>query len=272
MRYNNRLYPHPVLGIEDDIKGEFLTELQYKSDKQNIYLTPSFRLTEINLSNCILKAQALFIIHVYCRATMYREVFSSSQLIGTEIIIPANKLKGDVEADFFICAMKEIQKYSSANFNAEYGNSNFEIDRSDILAYGGKAKFVANKSPEELKSISSLIRIKNSGESLKPMYNEYESEKIEITLCQEDYDRYQLSVRNKEWHSIIHSGVVLPALIDALYFIEKDEAEAYSSRRWYRALNEIKTKSKIQDCFQIAQNILDKPLDRTFETLLREME
>lgn len=272
MRYNNRLFPYPVLGIVDDIVGEFSAELTYKSDNKVITLSPTFKLVEDYLHKLIQDGQAYFLIQVYCRSTMYREIFKTESSLPTPITIPSLKLRRDVEVHFFICAEKNIDKYFSKNFNSEYKESRFFIERSDILAYGGKAKFIANKSPEELKSVSSLIRIKNSEKSVHAMWNEYESEKIEINLCEEDYNNYQLVLRNRVFHNLLHSSIVLPALIDALYFIDKPEAKDFEDKRWFKALKEIKLKSKVQDCFQIAQNILDLPNERTFGTIMTLME
>lgn len=272
MRYNNRLFPHPVLGIEDDVIGEFFVDITYKSDKDFIILSPTFKLVEASLANLIQSGKAYFLTQIYCRATMFREVFKTKSVIPESINIPSLKLKGNVELHFFICAEQSIEKYFSQKFNPEYQNSSFSIEKSDILAYGGKAKFVANKSPEELKSISSLIRVKNSKIKSHPMWNEYEGEKIEIMLCEEDFESYQLTLKNRVFVNLIHSSIVLPALIDALHFINKSESQDYQDKRWFKALIEIKSKSKTPDCFKIAQNILDQPNERTFGTIITLME
>lgn len=272
MKYNNRLFPHPVLGIEDDISGEFSAEMTYKSDKDYITLAMNFKLLEEALHSLIKESKAGFLIQIYCRGTMYREVFKTNSTIPDPIKIPSEKLSGEVEAHFFVYAEADIKSFSSKNFNSEYGKTAFSIERSDILAYGGKAKFIANKSPEELKSVSSLIRVKNSHKMSKPMYNEYEGEKIEIMLCEEDYESYQLSIKNSVFVNLIHGCIVLPALVDALHFLDKEEAKEFEERRWYKALSELKLKSRIKDPFQIAQNILDQPTERAFETIANLMD
>lgn len=271
MKYNNRLFPHPVLGIEDDVLGEFGAEMTYRSDKDYITLSVNFKLVEETLLDLIKKSKASFLIQIYCRGTMYREVFKTTSTISDQLQIQSVKLSGEVEVHFFICAETDINSYLSKNFNPEYLKTAFDIERSDILAYGGKAKFVANKSPDELKSVSSLIRIKNSEKKSKPMYNEYEGEKIEIMLCEEDYENYQLSIRNIAFVNLIHSCIVLPALVDALHFLDKEEAKEFEERRWHKALNDWKTRSKVKDPFQIAQNILDQPTERAFGTIINLM-
>lgn len=270
MKFNNRHFPHPVLGIEDDVLGEFGAEITYKSDKDFIILTPTFKIAEDYILKLITEGKAFFVLQVYCRGTMFREVFNTKSTLPDPIKISSVKLAGEVEVHFFICALEPIPKYFSKNFNQEYNKTAFEVDYSDILAYGGKAKFIANKSPEELRSISSIIRVRKSPKKSHPMYNEYEGEKIEIMLCEEDYQNYQLTLRNRIFTNIIHSSIVLPALIDALYFMDKPEAKDVETRRWFKMLQELKLKSqsKTPDNFQIAQNILDQPNSRTFETLL----
>lgn len=272
MRYNNRLFPHPVLGIGDDYTGEFSAEMTYKSDRDKITLAVNFKLIQETLIDLIKESKAVFLIQVYCRATMYREVVRSSSPIPEPIEISSWKLNGEVEVHFFIVAEQNIDSFSSNAFNSEYEKAIFFIERSDVLAYGGKAKFIANKSPDELKSVSALIRVKNSQKKSKPMYNEYEGEKIEIMLCEEDYENYQLSIRNTIFVNLIHNCIVLPALVDAIHFLDKEESKEFNERRWYKALNEWKLNSKVKDPFQISQNILNQPTERAFETILGLME
>jgi len=272
MKYNNKLFPHPVLGINDDINGSFSPELTYSSDKDFIKISLTFKLVEHELSKLIEQGKAAFLTQVYCSRTIFREIFIARNTLPPPILIPAFRLRGEVEVHFFICAAFEIPKYASQNFNPEYNKASFEIEKSDILGYGGKATFIANKSPDELKSIASLIRIKNSHIRSAAMYNEYDGEKIEIMLCEEDFTDYQLSIKKRQFINIIHSSIVLPALIDALHTIEKEDSKEFEDKRWYTILKDIKVKSKTQDPFQIAQNILEKPNSQTLETLTNLME
>ena len=80
MRYNNRLFPHPVLGIEDDITGEFSSELTYKSDKNFINLSITYKLIEDFLHQLIEDGKAYFLTQVYCRATMYERYLKQNPL------------------------------------------------------------------------------------------------------------------------------------------------------------------------------------------------
>lgn len=273
MKFNNRNFPHPVLGIEDDFSaGEMAVELKVSTRKEYIEITPIFRLNSEYLQSLISNEHAVYVAHVYCRGTVYREVFTSKNSLAEPIRIPANFLNGSVDIDFFVCTQKQFDNYHSSDFNIDYHNTPFSVDKSDIIAYAGKGTFYANKKPIELQSVSALMNIDSSGKSKVPMYLDYEGEKITIMLCTEDYQNYKLLKNNKSLIGVILSSIVLPALIDALFFLEHKDSENYRSSAWYKALSEIKEtgKKKYPDPLRLAQKILDLPLYNCFELLVNE--
>lgn len=268
MIYNNRNYPHPVLGIGDDfLNANINVELKISSNGQQIEISPIFILNNKELNDILSQESATFISHIYCRGTLYREVFKTQKSLSEPIIVKADKLNGEVELDFFVCATKNYNGYTSDSFNPEYSNFKFDIERGDIIAYAGKGKFYANKAPEELKSISALMNIDCSDKSREPMYLEYSGERITIMLSIEDYGNYKLMKSNPQYLGVILSSLVLPALIEALYFLEDDTSKDFKDNAWYKALKEIKDKAKYPEPLRIAQNILDKPINRCFEQL-----
>lgn len=244
MLYNNRSYPHPVLGISNDVNGKIEVELRVSSTGKEIEITPTFKIIDDVLENLIGLNKALFVSHLYCRGTMYREVFCTSKTIVDPIKIDSYKLNGEVEVDFFICANQTINDYTNNNFNSDYKGYSFSVEKGDILAYAGKSTFYANKSPEELKSISALMNISTTTKSDHPMFNEYEGEKITIMMCQEDYEGYQTIKATNIWINILLSMIVLPMLTEALHFVSSEEAKDFADKRWYKVLTEIKTKAK----------------------------
>jgi hypothetical protein len=268
MIYNNRNYPHPVLGIGDDfVNGNMNVDLKISSNGQQIEITPIFILNQKDLSEIILKNTATYLSHIYCRGTLYREVYKTQKKLSEPIVIQAEKLNGEVEIDFFICASQRIPQYKSQAFNQEYGATDFTIDRGDIIAYAGKGKFYANKAPEELKSISALMNIDCSGKNREPMYLEYPGEKITIMLSIEDYNNYKLMKNNRQYFGVILSSLVLPALIEALYFLDDETSNEFKENAWYKTLNDYKQKSKYNEPLRMAQNILENPINKCFEHL-----
>ncbi len=271
MIYNNRNYPHPVLGVGDDfINSSIQVDLKVSSSGKLIEITPIFILDNKELAILILESSVCYISHIYCRGTLYREIFRTHKSLSESIHIPAEKLNGEVEIDFFICASKAFENYQSLSFNPEYGNLKFSIDKSDIIAYAGKGKFYANKVPEELKAISALMNIDCSNKHKEPMYLEYEGEKITIMLSIEDYSNYKLLKNNKQFFGVILSSLVLPSLIEAFHFLEDDTAKDFQENAWYKALNAYRKNPKYSGPFRAAQMILDNPLNKCFELLTIE--
>ncbi len=269
MIYNNRLYPHPVLGIGNDVKGSIEIELRVSSTGKQIEIAPAFRMENEALQNLVEKKQALFVSHLYCRGTMYRDIFKSNKNISEKICINSYKLNGEVEMDFLICANDTITNYSSNEFHADYNGQSFTIDKGDILAYAGKGKFFANKSPEELKSISALMNIDTTGRPDHPMKLDYSGEKITILLCQNEYENYQIVKGNQISVNILMSCVVLPALVEAFNFLTSSDSKEFIERRWYKFLSGHKEKSKYATSLEMAQGVLQLPNDRSFETVIK---
>lgn len=271
MIYNNRNYPHPVLGIGTDfVNSNISVELIVSSNSKNIEISPVFILNNKDLTELISKNTASYISHIYCRGTLYREVFKSQKSLAEQIILPAEKLNGEVEVDFFICASSKIDSFSSSEFNPEYGNQKFSIDKGEIIAYAGKGKFFANKVPDELKAISSMMNIDCSNKSKNPMYLDFSGQKITIMLSIEDYKNYKLLKNNRQHLGVILSSLVLPSLIESFHYLEDETSKDYKENAWYKSLSEFKNNPKYSGPFKTAQMILDNPLNKCFELLTIE--
>jgi len=272
MKYNNRNYPHPVLGISDDVNGEIYVELSVATDKDWVKLTPRFVVNNTYYLDLLAKEQAALVTHVYCRGTMYREAFSSTNLLSEAINIRSSRINGLVEVDFFVCAAQEINAFNSTTFNPDYFGYNFALTKGDIIGYAGKGSFYANKSPEELKAVSSIMEIVNTEKPNHPMYNDYTGKRIAIRLCKEDFELYQELKRNRPAHILI-STIVLPSLIDALYFLASSESNQYSDLPWHELLTARKAKSKNnENPFALAQEVLELPTKRALQTLKEILE
>ena len=77
-------------------------------------------------------------------------------------------MRNVVQLDFFICADNKINEYRNSNAHPDYEGVSFEIEQGEILAYGGQGVFHANKSPEELKAISSFMQIEKTEKGYRP--------------------------------------------------------------------------------------------------------
>ena len=266
MIYNNRHYPHPVLGIEDDIKGTSQVKLKVSSDATSILLENSFNMQNEDLQKLIDDKKASYCIHLCYTGTFFRQNYTTYKSIADTIKIPSSNLNGEVELDYFICAEESIQGYNNKLSNEDYENNEFNLSRGDILAYLGKGKFYANKTFQEINSISSFMNVNTDGKSNHPFYIDYNDEKITIYLSQEDYELYQ-EIKLKKFSPILHAALVLPALLHMIFFIETEESLDYKNKTWFKVLNEILEKLNESDPLKAAQKILDLPLARAFNSL-----
>lgn len=268
MIYNNREYPHPVLGLDDAVSGNFNIHLSVKAGKDTIRIEPIFNLDNDDLNILILNDEAVFTTQVYCRSTMYRNIFKSNNSVSEKIIIPTSDLRNEVQLDFFVCASKYIKDYYNSQAHSDYENFTFNINVGEIIAYGGQAIFHANKTPEELKAISSFMQIDKYDVDNGPIQNFYDGEKIIIRLSVNDYDKYLDIAGNQYAEQLLHSAVVLPALMDAINEVNAETGE-FSHYGWYRILQGlIEEKGNGNDNpLHTGQKILDNPLNRAFKTI-----
>jgi len=272
MKYNDRNFPHPVLNLGDDIDGDFGVKLQVQADKEYITISPTYHLRNAGIEKLIDEKEAAFVLQVYCRGTMFRKSYLAYESVPDPVKIQSVKLNHQVEADFFVCATKEIHEYRNENFTEDFGDYSFAIEPGDILAIGGSGKFYANKSPEELKAISSFMDIDTSGKKNKPFYNLYDGRKITILLSQEDYNMYQKVMRNSYYINTLHSTIVLPALAEAIRFLESEDSDMYSDNMWYELLTDLKNEFYEIDPLVTAQKILELPVNRSFISLVKLMD
>lgn len=269
MKYNNRYYPHPVLGISDDVTGEFNCNLSVSSTKDKIILKPTFKLVNEDLEVLIGTGKVFFCMHVYCRGTLFRENWKIMNPISTDIKISADDLNGETEVDFFICAENVIQKYKNKGSNPVFAGYEFQIEPADILAYGGKGKFFANKSPEQLKAVSSIMRIKRGKYKSGPFYLEYDNKFIIICLSDNDFESYRLLKNYPNNVNIIHASLILPALLETILFMNESDSgiDEYKESEWFKILDKNLAEAKGSTALEKIQNILNLPITREFLTL-----
>lgn len=266
MNYNGRLYPHPVLGVDDNYKDTYRIDLNVSSDSRKIKLDLTYILENDELLNLIFKGSAEFCAQLYCRSTMFRQSFMCRKQKHI-IEIESYKLRDSVEVDFFICASDEILNYSNTKFNSIYSKTSFDIEKGDLLAYGGSTTFFANKSPQELKNLSSFMSINTDNKSNEPIKNDYDGDKITIILSQEDYDMYQIIKKERLFTSTLHGSVVLPALAEVIRFMKTPEGQDYKENKWFLLLSKLLESYQTAEPLQTAQKILDLPVNRSFKSL-----
>lgn len=276
MKINNISFPHPVLGISDDISGIIKTDsaVRYYHDKTTISVT--WNLDCQSLQNFISNKEASYCVEVICAGTLFRKTFASFENTQ-ELIINTCDLRNVVKLSFYIIATENMPNYSINEFNTDYSGYSFDIQKGDVLAIGGNSSFPAEKSWEALKSVSSFMVVVKGTEKTGPIKYNFDDQKIKIFLPKEDYDNYKLRYKTDNLSAIFHSSMVLPALMGALNIVFT-RLDGNEDKKWVEVLkvrlnsDEFKNKLKIKsiesdNLLEIAQAILDNPLHRTLNGL-----
>lgn len=266
MKVNAKSYPHPVLGNGDDLGGIFRVEMTYELSRDAVTLNPVFVLKNAGIEELIKKNRASFVAEVECRSTFYRRSFSTRNL-SEKISIPAKLLRERVTVNFSVCADQDMRGYKPTDAHSDFsGASPFELEAGDILAVVGQISFTADKSFDPLRPpVSSFMSIREGSHHEGPMQLDYESEKVTIILSKADWKEY-LGVRGqKPVQGILHSAIVLPALVGAICKVQSGADDCHDMN-WYGRLDSIlDAKSlKDKDPFEAAQIILENPASRGF--------
>jgi hypothetical protein len=265
MRLSSRSYPYPAVGDGDDVpEAAFQATFEYSSDQQFYYISVTAACSSTTLLKLISKESASYVLHVECSNTLFRKAYDFT---GTELRaqIPAYQLNDAVEVNAFIRATKDIASFKVAGAHEDYGDNAFFVRSGDILAVGEGQVFYAENSFDSLRRIGSIMVIEQSTESADhPMRVEYNSEKIRILLCENDFKAYSKLKGIPTLTSHLTTTIVLPVLLEALHYINEDD-QGMRAYKWYRVLEsriEVLELQSEQDVLAKAQKLLDMPIRR----------
>ncbi len=273
MQLKERYHPYPVLApyTNDYLNSEFRIEsLEDKTMGKKYLFEIELNIKNPGLENLIKENKAEYVIHVECSKTSFREVFTSD-LSKLEIRIDSSNLDGKVEFSPFIIAKENILNYKDGSFDPIFDGFSFNINKGQYLAIGNRAIISIIKDKDDLKQLSSIIRIAQVADLEKETKVNLEGDRIQIMVSNETYEMYTYASRNHNRLRILHSMIVLPALIYVLYELKEDSGndfEQYSDRRWFQAL-EVRMKElglnldsnlfSLKSPYELAQILLDYP-------------
>jgi len=262
MKLTNRLYSYPVLSEEKDdyCQSVFEVSFNYKMSSVNTFeVHLDINMDNPELNTLIAAGKAEFVAHIECSATGFRTSISSPlpELIFN---ISISSINGTVEVSAFIISKCLIKEFISSDWNEDYEGLSFYIEKAYILAYKNLPTIEITKDFEEFTSASSIFMIyKRVTEADSPFDVNMESDKIKIGLGTSDYEIFSRFSRQVELQPILHSMLILPALV---YVIEELRTERgvdiYRNTKWFLALaGTFKTRNT--DFLEEINNTEDKP-------------
>lgn len=274
-----KLFPYPVLSSfsDDYINCRFVTEVRAVRDIKDIVFYLNILMDNAELQSLIEAGKAEYVFHIECSQTSYRSIVRTVEFENIKRI-PESKLNGKVTICSFIVAKEYLKNYTNSLFNCDYGNMSFNIERGSILAIGGQTNIEIIKETEELSkipSIFSIIRL-DTDENIGMKF-ELGRDKITIQLPNETFYNYKNSINMPAFQPVLHSMLIMPALIYVFETLKCAGIEEYETYRWFKGIERILKKSDIDlnadtlennPSYELAQKLLDLPIDRALKSLL----
>jgi hypothetical protein len=270
MKITNQSFPHPVLGVRDDVDGIFNVAFSWSCDRAYYYLYPIFNLQNRTIDELIKNKKAVFVVEVECSNTFYRYSFFGYEKSPT-IKIVAESLRDDVDVVFTVCSNTNLDEYLIEGAHSAYENQKFKIENGDIIAYGGNTSFIATKNYESLRAVSSIMLIKKGNYETGIAKVNFNEEKIELTLSKTEYKIYNDNKNDERLSTFFHSSLVFPILYRALFYIKISDEE-FVSKKWFKVL-----KTRLDDenlsiedeekHFELIQKLFGNPITRFFEKI-----
>lgn len=273
-----RLYPHPVLSEDTDdyVNSSFEYGVQLEKGIREIIFKINVKVNNRELETLIEQDKAEYLIHIECPYTCYRLAIKTSDILF-EKRIRESALNGKVSICAFLVAKQKLDNYHNEDFNDDYGNSAFNINRGEILAIGGQYDVDIIKETEELTKIPSIFSIcRLAAEIDSSMKFNIDGNKIAISLCKSSFENYKILSNMPDMLPVFHSMIIIPSLIYVFETLRREGTEDFEDRRWFKAIKKTLKNIGIElnmdllentPSYELAQKLLDLPIDKAMEAL-----
>lgn len=277
MRAKNRLSPYPILSsFSDDYKAgsHFSAEIATNCDYGKLNIKVDFNLQSQYLQLLIDEKKAVFMTHIECPRTSYREYISNDNKVQVKSI-PLDELTDAVEINTFIIAADEFE-YSSIEFNQEYDGYSFRIEKGEILAIGDSTRISITNDEKDLESFPSIIRIVKVDEAEKAMSVDTDGDTIKIKLAGDVFDNYK-TIGSSIFSKAAFSLIIYPSIIAVIARMVDADAGELDDRRWYQVLDrKLRDKNMpVEDLslsdnsvLEACQRLFDDPVSKAFSELV----
>jgi hypothetical protein len=282
MKIKPRSFPYPVLSkFSDDVRPNgFKVDLDVTSTKSAYLLDYVVSLEHDGLKELISSSTAALVIHVECQSNFHRNIYTTSEITG-QVRIPVDRVTGRVEVTFLVVSNRDESSYRIDGIHDDYGDLSFEVGKSDLLALLETKYFIAEKDPNLLRKISSIIQVAPLPAGKEAWEIDLYGQKIYVKMPQKDMEKYYVLRDATKISAALNSTIVIPAIIEGLHYIRgtaDSELEVEREHRWFSVL-ERKLKSLNIDVtdsgnsmFEIAQQIMEDPAPGTLNELEQLIE
>jgi len=273
MNSESKYFPHPVLGIADDIIGNIKLQIEVGRDAPNKSIV--FKIVENEIVNdyfkeLINKGKASVLFKVYCSST-----FKTFNFINVKDAFEINETEvcNKIEIEPFIISNVDNKQYSDGTFNTEFDNQMFTVNKYDIIGVLGRLTIPIDQKYEKL-SIGNLFVFEENEDYTKPMSFDLTLEKIHIKYppTKEGEHPPNALFHKNAWTA--YNIFIIPALTEAFSILQNPaKSSDVLELEWAQTLNDLLPESeRDNDSFINAQLILNKeiPLLKAYDELIKK--
>lgn len=284
MQIRRKYYPYPVVSKDNNsyINTEFTSDVTTEYEGYNVKFKVSSQINNPKINELIKNNKAAFVHHFECAQTCFRTAIATDEN-EKEILIHQKDLSGIVQVCSIIVAIEDINNYKNDSFSSDYKGIPFNIQKGCVLAIGSQFNFDIKKEKDELESADSIfIIVPIKDDSVREIeVDTTNSKKLTIRMPQLSYNRYKRMSANLALQPLMHSMLIIPALIIVFDELKSagNDLYLYEDYRWFKSLKKTCAKFNINldqeglsnlDSYKTAQMIMDSPIVRALENLVTE--
>jgi len=219
-----------------------------------------------------------YVLHVECKRTYFRKAFRRENP-RFEVAISGEHLFGIVEVSLLLIATSDLDEYQHPGQHSDYRNGMFAVGIGQPIAVAPSKTFEAFLEADPILKLSSILDIKKGEAELRVMKVNCEGDRILVVLPPSEFDRYRDLRADPAIRGLLATTVVLPALLDAFYYLRNPELDLddfKENHRWSRCvlgrldrmgIDITNPHSETGICLNATQALLREPLRRSLEDL-----
>ena len=222
------------------------------------------------------EVNAEFVFHIECPSTSYRTIIKSK--LGFENVpIHESLLNNKINICFFIIVKKDIKNYTNKNFNDDYQDISFNLEKANILAIAKPFNIEIEKEKDNLVQMPSIFLIlKKNSEDKSGMEIDMMNDRIGISLYKTEYEQYSILSKGI-FQPLLHSSVIFPTLIYVLENLKNSDLENFEDYNWFKTIKKVLANMNIElnretlekeFSYDLAQKIINFPISRSFSAMM----
>lgn len=284
MRIQNGSFPHPVLGLGDDVGSSFqVSEFHTDHGVDEIKVTFRVKHNCADLTRLIGDGQAAVQVRWTCSSTMSAGSLPLNRTrnhpdgMTLEGFLDQQDIRDQVDLEFSVVALRDIPGFSWEKQHEDYGDQTFDIRKGDYLALGGESSFKADKLFDPMSPpLGSCFKIVPDPSVRRGTIIRFDDPNHVVIAMPEETAHALAGLGGRTDLQI--SLVVLPALMATISFIQRAEAqsnlEEIAEFDWYETVHRLmmSNKADYSQPFEAAQKILENPIDKVLSNPLFDEE